>query len=552
MNKVFDEFYNKYLKIYPTLGSFQQLVGYNHKYLNKSSYNNDYNKLCIQYLKKINKYNNIYAKVFKYYLNQEIKLNDFNNYIPLEPYNNHILFYMNLCKGNGYNKLKTKEDFLDFMNKTNEYCNYINDCIDTMSFQMSNKNTLPKMACKILIKQLENILEKKLYLPEVSIPNCIKKYYLYFMNNIFRNKIIEITDFLKKDYIDKCRNTIGIYDTPNGIEYYKKNIEYTTSFDISPKFIHNLGLEEVERIQNELKDFIRIYFPNKQNIALSKFFEYMKNNKEFNFKSKKELMDHVYEKQKIVEENYKNYIDERLYHKIKITEVPKYLQDESANAYVEMASYNLKKPSTYHVNTGMYSDMKKYNILSLTLHESTPGHFFQLTYHISKKIPEFMLYCYNNTAYIEGWGLYSESLYPYENKYEIYGKLVHELMRAIRLVLDTGINCFKWSYDKAYNYYKNNSSLSNKEIENEILRYICNPTQSLNYKIGELFFKRYVAKFDDSKKAHSEILKYGPIPLCFLDNTIFKCLRNIRKTRRKVKKRYNKKKKSKKVKRKNL
>ena len=171
MNKLFDEFYNEYLKIYPTLGSFQQLKGYNHKYLNKSNYNNNYNQLCIKYLKKINKYNHIYARVFEYYLNQEIKLNDFNNFIPLEPYHNHILFYMNLCKGNGYQKLKTKEDFLDFMNKTNEYCNYLNDCIDTMVFQISTKNTLPKIACKILIKQLENILDKKLYLPEVSIPN---------------------------------------------------------------------------------------------------------------------------------------------------------------------------------------------------------------------------------------------------------------------------------------------------------------------------------------------------------------------------------------------
>ena len=117
-------------------------------------------------------------------------------------------------------------------------------------------------------------------------------------------------------------------------------------------------------------------------------------------------------------------------------------------------------------------------------------------------------------------------------------------MSSIRLILDTGINIHKWSYKKAFNYYEENSSLSKKEIENELLRFICNPSQALNYKIGEIFFKKYVSKFKDIKKAHSNILKYGPIPLCFIDNTIFKCYK--RKTKRKIKKRYSKKKKSKK------
>ena len=154
-----------------------------------------------------------------------------------------------------------------------------------------------------------------------------------------------------------------------------------------------------------------------------------------------------------------------------------------------------------------------------------------------------MIYLYNNTSYIEGWGLYSETLYPYENKYEIFSKLNYELIRAIRLVLDTGINVYKWSYQKSFNYFKNNSSLFDKEIKNELLRFICNPTQSLNYKIGEIFFKKYVSKFDNLKDAHTSILKNGPIPLCFLDNTIFKCnnYKKYRKTKRKINKKNKKK-----------
>ena len=541
MNKILNDYYNEYLELVPDLGSFQQLNQFNNRFFNKSNYNYNFEKLYTKYLKKIKNYNHIYAKTFKFYLKKELELSSFNNYYPIDPNNNHLLYYMNVCKGNSYQPLKTKEDFLDFMNKTNEYCNYLNICIDGLYELHSQNITLPKIACELLIKQIDEILDNKYYLPEVPIPQSIKDYYLKYMNHTFRNKIIELNNFLKNDYLKLCRNSIGICDTPNGNLYYKKLIEYTTSFDITPKEIHNLGLNEVERIHNELNNFIDIYFPEKQNLSLSQFLDYMRNKKEHKFKSKKQLLNNIKEKEKILKENYKRYFDERLNYKIVINEVPKHLQDHSPVAYVEMASYNLKKPSIYYINTGMYSKISDYNTLSLSLHESTPGHFFQLTYHIKQRIPAFMLYCYNNISYIEGWALYSESLYPYENKYEVYGKLNHELMRSIRLVLDTGINCFNWSYDKAFKYYKDNSSLSDKEIKNELMRYICNPTQAINYKIGEIFFKKYVAKFDDTRKAHSEILKYGPVPLCLLDNTIFKCVKNKkRKTKKKLKKKYKK------------
>lgn len=544
MNTIFNNFYNEYLELYPDLGTFQQLKEFNNRYGNRSIFNNNFKKLFESYLKKIKKNNNIYTKVFRYYLINELKLIKYNNSFPFEPYNSHILQFISLCKGNGYQKLNNTNDFLDFMNKTNEYCNFLNNCIDEMFYMSENKIVLPKLVCKILIKQIDNIIINKEYLPVVPIPIAIKKYYLNFMNTFFKNKLIEVNNFLKNDYIKLCRNTIGIYDTPKGIEYYKQLIYYSTSFNISPNEIHNIGLKEIDRIQNEIKNLIKIYFPNKSNLELLQFFKYIRNDKSIKIKSKKELIKIVKNKQQLVENNYKNYFNEKLKHKVLIKEIPKHLEKISPIAFEEIPSYNFKKPSTYYINTSFYNKISEYDILPLTLHESIPGHHFQLSYHIQEKIPKFMIYLYNNTSYIEGWALYTESLYPYDNKYEIYSKLNQELIRAIRLVLDTGINVFKWNYKKSFDFYKQNSSLSDKEIKNEILRFICNPSQSINYKIGEIFFKKYVSKFDNLKDAHSSILKNGPVPLCFLDKTIFKCYKyNKLKTKRKIKrkKKYSKK-----------
>ena len=160
MNKIFNDFFDEFLILQPDLGSYNQLQQYNSYYSNRSNYNYNYEKLFNKNLKKIRKYNNIYAKVFKFYLKKELNFR-YYNYIPLEPYNNVILWYINLCKGDGYQKLITIDNFIDFINKTNEFCNYLNNCIDEMIYSYVK---LPKMACKILIKQIDEIIKNKSYL----------------------------------------------------------------------------------------------------------------------------------------------------------------------------------------------------------------------------------------------------------------------------------------------------------------------------------------------------------------------------------------------------
>ena len=155
------------------------------------------------------------------------------------------------------------------------------------------------------------------------------------------------------------------------------------------------------------------------------------------------------------------------------------------------------------------------------MHEANPGHHYQITYvNESVKIPLF-LKCYPNDAYQEGWALYCENLGKYKTYESYYGKLVLEMIRALRLVVDTGIHYYGWSYTKTFNYYKKYSFDTDSKIHDQILRYIALPSQALSYKIGEriiLDLKKHFksdlnTKNNSSKEFHKKILEHGAIPL---------------------------------------
>ena len=158
---------------------------------------------------------------------------------------------------------------------------------------------------------------------------------------------------------------------------------------------------------------------------------------------------------------------------------------------------------------------------ALTLHEAYPGHHFQLSYMIENDIPLFVkLNSHDETSYEEGWGLYCETLGDYENPLSYYGRLNMEMMRAIRLVIDTGIHYYNWSYEKSYNYFRKYSFDKPYILKKEINRYIAYPGQALSYKIGENVFLQLKKQFKGNiKDFHTKCLKYGSIPLEILIQT---------------------------------
>ena len=177
----------------------------------------------------------------------------------------------------------------------------------------------------------------------------------------------------------------------------------------------------------------------------------------------------------------------------------------------------LKKKGAFYINTFNPGLINRNELYVLTLHEGIPGHHYENNYHINRDVGDFFKSNHYDN-YSEGWGLYCESLLKTNNNYERFWQIIYNLHRSIRLVVDTGIHYFDWSYEKSFQFMKQYLPHSDDEIKDEIYRYICDPGQALCYKIGELFFldlrKKYFKKFkEDYKGFHSLILKIGPMPL---------------------------------------
>lgn len=206
-----------------------------------------------------------------------------------------------------------------------------------------------------------------------------------------------------------------------------------------------------------------------------------------------------------------------------IKPVPKYLQDSANTVYYTEYDIDNKVGGTFFFNP---RDNNSINYTqSLSLHEGNPGHHYQLTIANDLKIPKFRLFGPFN-AFIEGWGLYSESLGNYQNYREYLAKLDMKIHRSARLVIDTGIHAYNWSYEQSYQYLEKNTNLPNSEIESEINRYIVWPGQALSYKMGQLTFfdlqKQYLKQILGNSliRFHQTIIKYGPVSLPLLKKII--------------------------------
>jgi len=337
-----------------------------------------------------------------------------------------------------------------------------------------------------------------------------------------------LLEFTENEYLPGARKSIAMGDLPAGAEWYRHNVAVRTTTDLSPQEIHDIGLREVKRIRAEMNEIIKSTgFEG----SFEEFLHFLRTDPQFYHTSAADLMREYRDIAKRADPELTRLFGHLPRTPYGVIEVPSYAEQSTTTAYYQRGSLKAGRPGYYFANTYALDTRPRWEMEALTLHEAVPGHHLQIS--IQQELENVPWFRQNPsyTAFIEGWGLYSESLGEemgfYKDPYSKFGQLTYEMWRAIRLVVDTGMHYLGWSRQQAIDYFKANAGKSEHDIVVEIDRYIVWPGQALAYKIGELKIKELRAYAEeklgedfDIRAFHDEVLGKGAVPLKVLDSNI--------------------------------
>lgn len=337
-----------------------------------------------------------------------------------------------------------------------------------------------------------------------------------------------LRDYIRTDYLPQTRSSVGLKALPNGAEWYAYRVRSTTSTDLTPEQIHQIGLDEVERIHGEMRKVIKeLRFRGN----LKKFFYFLDTDKRFEFESEAELLAYYENLRGKVQAGVPKLFSTTPKAGFEIRPVEAFRNKSAAGGSYQPPSEDGTRPGIFYVNTYDLPSRKIWDAEDLFLHEAIPGHHFQIALQQElSDLPKFRRFG-GVTAYVEGWALYAESLGKelgvYQDPYDYFGYLQNELWRAIRLVVDTGLHSKGWSRQQVINYMLANSAQSETQAVSEAERYMAIPGQALAYKLGELKIKELRLRAEkalgpkfDIREFHQEVLKDGAVPLGVLDDKI--------------------------------
>lgn len=465
---------------------------------------------------------------------------------PLDHFTGIHTFYPSVASGEGAAPFKTVLDYENNLKRHTQYAQAFDKYIARFRQGMKTGVVQPKMTVRNMIDQLDGLLKEgvegsTLYGPVKKFPEGISAADQARLTvahaRVIKDEIIpaytRLRNFLRDEYLPVSRDGAGLFHMKGGKTLYAYAIEANTTLPLSADYVHNLGLSEVDRIKREM-DKIRVQVGFKG--TLPEFFVHLRTDPKFKPKTKQELVDGYYAIGKRVDARIGEIFSTIPKTPLEIRYYEPYREKNSAGGSYENGIWDSKDPSknrpgVFYFNTYDLPSRTTPGMETLYLHEGAPGHHFQISLaNENEALPSFMRYG-GNTAYIEGWALYAETLYDElgmeTDPYQRFGGLDDEMLRAMRLVVDSGIHAKGWDREKAIKYMLDNSSMGATDATAEVERYIVWPGQALAYKIGQLTILRLRAKAEaalgsrfDLKDFHAQVLMTGGLPMTVLERKI--------------------------------
>ena len=433
----------------------------------------------------------------------------------------------------------TSQDYKDWLVRLEKLPKLIDQHMNLGRLGIERKITAPnilmqRVANQIQLQLVDNPEESPFFNVFVDIPENIqdRETIQSMARDVIKSKVIpayyKLNDFFTEEYLPASRTTYGVLDLPNGFEWYENLARYHTTTDLTPDEIHEIGLSEVERIRSEMQEVIdSLGFDG----SFNDFLVFLRTDPQFYYETEDELLEAYLATSKKIDPEMVSLFKVLPRTPYGIKPIPMESAPDTTTAYYMRPAADGSRAGYYYVNLYRPDVRPKYEIEVLSVHEAVPGHHLQIALAMELEgIPNFRKYS-GYTAYVEGWGLYSESLgYDiglYSDPYSRFGALTYDMWRAVRLVVDTGMHYKGWTRQEAIDFFTANAAKTEQDIINEIDRYLVMPGQALAYKIGQLKIlelknkaKKQLGDDFDIKEFHHAVLSQGALPLAVLEENI--------------------------------
>lgn len=549
---MFQQYFDEGLALNPINGTFLGLRKYNSKWTNNlgpehRQLMHDYH---LRWLGKLNAFdranlNNtdrISLQILIYQLNESVEGNKYPSYmLPISQFYSMPNFIAQLGSGMSVQPFNNIEDYTNWQQRAQGIPVLFDQAIANMREGIAVGVIQPRVIMEKVLPQLsahivDNYADSLFWQPVINIPDTISADDVSEIQAEYQQMLtVEIIpayrrlhDFIRDEYLTVSRDSIGWTALPDGNDWYNYYIRSHTTTDMGADEIHQFGLDEVARITAEM---ISVKETVNFDGDLPAFFTFLQEDSQFYFDNEEDLLQGYRDLQPVINARLSKLFDIAPKADYEVRAIEAFRAESAAGASYTPGTADGSRSGIFYVNTFNLKAQPKFIMETLSIHEASPGHHFQIS--IQQEIsgmPMFRRFG-GFTAFSEGWALYTESLGKelgmFSDPYQYYGRLSDEMLRAMRLVVDTGMHAQGWSREKAINYMLDHSSMAKSDVIAEVERYIAIPGQALAYKVGQRSIsrlrdqaKQQLGDNFDIRAFHRLVLTGGAMPLDILSKQV--------------------------------
>ncbi|MDJ0905521.1 MAG: DUF885 domain-containing protein [Woeseiaceae bacterium] len=552
LHALFDEFFERGLEMNPVRASSIGDYRFNDQYANSlgPEHREASRKMDEEFLarlleidrEQLSRQDKLSYDMFRLNREQSLESDRFASHLqPINQFYSPFNFFVQLGSGTSVHPFETVKHYEDWLSRVDGFVVYADQALQNMTEGMQQGVVQPRILMAKSLPQIQSQVvdsaeESGFWAPIENMPGDFSDEDRARLTAAFRdaieNKIIptyqRVANFVGDEYMAAARETVGLYALPDGPEWYAFNVRRITTTDLTPEEIHQIGLDEVARIHEEMQGVMEdVGFDG----DLEEFFDFMNNDDQFYFDEGDQLIQGYRDMSDHVSELAKDLFNVFPKADFEVRRVEPFREASASGGSYRTGTPDGSRPGVFYANAYDIKARPIWGMESLFLHEAIPGHHFQRSLQVeNEELPGFRRFG-GYTAYTEGWGLYAESLGKeigvYTDPYQYFGALNAELWRSIRLVVDTGLHAKEWTRQDVLDYMYANSPVKEARAVSEAERFMAIPGQALAYKIGQLKIREIRSNAEarlgdrfDVQDFHTQILMDGPMPLSMLEAKI--------------------------------